>query len=104
MSQATNLYFVQEHFIYLKYLHINTFHTCTFKLVSTFVQATNQQSLQYGCVVEKEATNEVTHYVEKPETYVSSLINCGVYAMSLKVLKFMEEQVEQHGFDVEFAK
>ena len=75
-----------------------------FKLASTFVQATNQQSLQYGCVVEKEATNEVTHYVEKPETYVSSLINCGVYAMSLKVLKFMEEQVEQHGFDVEFAK
>jgi len=85
--------------------NIIDFHTMKTSEGITIVatNATSQQSLQYGCVVEKESTNEVTHYVEKPETYVSSLINCGVYAMSRKVLKFMEEQVEQHGFDVEFA-
>ncbi|KAJ1911021.1 hypothetical protein IWQ60_000655 [Tieghemiomyces parasiticus] len=33
---------------------------------------------RYGCLVADAATHEVLHYVEKPETFVSNLISCGV--------------------------
>uniref|UniRef100_A0A671XDS5 GDP-mannose pyrophosphorylase Aa n=1 Tax=Sparus aurata TaxID=8175 RepID=A0A671XDS5_SPAAU len=41
--------------------------------------ANRTQSLNYGCIVENEETREVLHYVEKPSTFVSDIINCGVY-------------------------
>ncbi|EGC28640.1 mannose-1-phosphate guanylyltransferase [Dictyostelium purpureum] len=37
---------------------------------------------QYGCLVRDEKTAELLHYAEKPETFVSNLINCGVYVFS----------------------
>ncbi|KAM9996802.1 hypothetical protein ACTFIZ_001754 [Dictyostelium cf. discoideum] len=37
---------------------------------------------QYGCLVRDEKTAELLHYAEKPETFVSNLINCGVYCFS----------------------
>ena len=49
--------------------------------------STKQQSNNFGCIVEDQKTGEVLHYVEKPETYVSSLINCGVYVCSLEIFK-----------------
>ena len=33
----------------------------------------------FGCVVSDPATQRVLHYVEKPESHISNLINCGVY-------------------------
>jgi len=33
----------------------------------------------YGCMVKHPDTCELLHYVEKPETWVSNLINCGIY-------------------------
>jgi mannose-1-phosphate guanylyltransferase len=33
----------------------------------------------YGCMVKHPETCELLHYVEKPETWVSNLINCGIY-------------------------
>lgn len=48
------------------------------------------QSLNYGCLVtEKHTPGKVTHYVEKPETFVSTLINCGVYVFSTEVFAEM---------------
>ncbi|XP_055361148.1 mannose-1-phosphate guanyltransferase alpha-A isoform X1 [Betta splendens] len=41
--------------------------------------ANRKQSMNYGCIVENEETNEVLHYVEKPSTFVSDIINCGIY-------------------------
>uniref|UniRef100_A0A8D3A1U5 GDP-mannose pyrophosphorylase Aa n=1 Tax=Scophthalmus maximus TaxID=52904 RepID=A0A8D3A1U5_SCOMX len=41
--------------------------------------ANRKQSMNYGCIVENEDTHEVLHYVEKPSTFVSDIINCGVY-------------------------
>lgn len=63
------------------------------------MQATREQSLNYGCLVIDPESSEVRfknwfqfciirlistffqvlHYVEKPTTFVSTLINCGVY-------------------------
>uniref|UniRef100_A0A6P7GQ89 Mannose-1-phosphate guanyltransferase alpha-A n=1 Tax=Diabrotica virgifera virgifera TaxID=50390 RepID=A0A6P7GQ89_DIAVI len=48
-------------------------------------EATRHQSLNYGCIVTNKETLEVTHYVEKPSSYVSTLINCGVYVFSPEI-------------------
>lgn len=62
-------------------------------------EATRQQSVHYGCMV-RNGSNAVTHYVEKPNSYVSTLINCGVYVCSLNVFQVMAEafQKKQDGF------
>lgn len=54
-------------------------------------EATRQQSLNYGCMVTNKDTNEVTHYVEKPSSYVSTLINCGIYVFSLDIFQVIAE-------------
>jgi mannose-1-phosphate guanylyltransferase len=33
----------------------------------------------FGCIVSDAVTKQVLHYVEKPESKISNLINCGVY-------------------------
>ncbi|KAG5082396.1 hypothetical protein JHK84_052434 [Glycine max] len=37
---------------------------------------------QFGELVSDPTTNELLHYTEKPETFVSDLINCGVYVFT----------------------
>ncbi|XP_062611541.1 mannose-1-phosphate guanyltransferase alpha-A-like isoform X2 [Saccostrea cucullata] len=54
-------------------------------------EATRQQSLNYGCIVENKTTHEVLHYVEKPETYISTIINCGVYLFSPDIFCTLEK-------------
>ncbi|XP_044294310.1 mannose-1-phosphate guanyltransferase alpha isoform X1 [Varanus komodoensis] len=49
----------------------------SFLMLSTTANRT--QSLNYGCIVANADTHEVLHYVEKPSTFVSELINCGIY-------------------------
>lgn len=48
-------------------------------------EATKQQSIHYGCLVMDSQTGAVNHYVEKPSSYVSTFINCGIYVCSLDV-------------------
>ncbi|KLU93035.1 hypothetical protein MAPG_11976, partial [Magnaporthiopsis poae ATCC 64411] len=36
----------------------------------------------FGCIVSDDHTRRVLHYVEKPESHISNLINCGVYLFS----------------------
>ncbi|CAA6662968.1 unnamed protein product [Spirodela intermedia] len=38
-----------------------------------------ESASQFGELVADHITNELLHYTEKPETFVSDLINCGVY-------------------------
>ncbi|XP_063701295.1 mannose-1-phosphate guanyltransferase alpha [Culicoides brevitarsis] len=52
-------------------------------------EATKQQSVHYGCLVTDKNTGSVTHYVEKPNSYVSTLINCGVYVCSPEIFQDM---------------
>ncbi|XP_043277781.1 mannose-1-phosphate guanyltransferase alpha-A [Venturia canescens] len=53
-------------------------------------EATRQQSLNYGCLVMAK-DGKVSHYVEKPSTFVSTLINCGVYVISPEIFPTMAE-------------
>ncbi|XP_052743264.1 mannose-1-phosphate guanyltransferase alpha isoform X2 [Bicyclus anynana] len=63
-------------------------------------EATRQQSIHYGCMVQEPTTKAVTHYVEKPSSYISTLINCGVYVCSLQIFHTMADalQKEKTGF------
>ncbi|XP_036425383.1 mannose-1-phosphate guanyltransferase alpha-B [Colossoma macropomum] len=47
--------------------------------------ANRKQSLNYGCIVENQQTNEVLHFVEKPSTFVSDIINCGIYLFTPEI-------------------
>ena len=59
-------------------------------LMST--EATRQQSLNYGCVViSKDDQKTIEHYVEKPNSYVSNHINCGVYIFSKEIFQLLQE-------------
>ncbi|KAK5052502.1 hypothetical protein LTR84_002366 [Exophiala bonariae] len=42
-------------------------------------RVSNDAANQFGCIVPDPHTNRVLHYVEKPESHISNLINCGVY-------------------------
>uniref|UniRef100_T1IPH8 Uncharacterized protein n=1 Tax=Strigamia maritima TaxID=126957 RepID=T1IPH8_STRMM len=59
-------------------------------------EATRQQSLNYGCIVENKETHEILHYVEKPSTFVSTLINCGVYICSLDIFPHIATVFKQN--------
>lgn len=59
-------------------------------------EATRQQSLHYGCIVQDRDTSEVTHYVEKPSTFVSTLINCGVYICSTEIFQTFAAVFSKH--------
>lgn len=41
-----------------------------------------EEAGKYGCLIIDEATNEVVHYAEKPETFVGDTINAGIYVFS----------------------
>ncbi|ESO01654.1 hypothetical protein HELRODRAFT_185698 [Helobdella robusta] len=67
-------------------------------------EATRQQSLNYGCIVENEK-HQVLHYVEKPHTFVSTLISCGIYLFSTAIFEHIsvtfKEMNEEISFDIE---
>ena len=59
-------------------------------------EATENQSVNFGCIVEEKLTHEVLHYVEKPESYLSSLINCGIYLFSLEIFDYIREELSKN--------
>ncbi|XP_014662486.1 PREDICTED: mannose-1-phosphate guanyltransferase alpha-A-like [Priapulus caudatus] len=65
-------------------------------------EATMQESLNYGCLVENAATHHVVHYVEKPSTFVSTKINCGAYICSPAILRDIAA-VRRHHQDENFS-
>ncbi|TPP63462.1 GDP-mannose pyrophosphorylase [Fasciola gigantica] len=59
-------------------------------------EATRQQSMKFGCIVENPDTHEVLHYVEKPTTFVSTTINCGIYLFTPGIFKFIRIAFLEH--------
>ena len=45
--------------------------------------------MNYGCIVEKPGSHEVLHYVEKPETFVSNIINAGAYLFTPEIFPLL---------------
>ncbi|PON47595.1 Nucleotidyl transferase domain containing protein [Parasponia andersonii] len=46
------------------------------------IKVSAESASQFGELVADPTTNELLHYTEKPETFVSDLINCGVYVFT----------------------
>lgn len=66
-------------------------------------EASCMDSLNYGCVVENPENHVIEHYVEKPLTFISNLINCGAYLCSLKLLELLEESMKRKAQELEAA-
>ncbi|GFS45066.1 ADP-glucose pyrophosphorylase family protein [Actinidia rufa] len=45
----------------------------------------------YGALVADPITNELLHYTEKPETFVSDLVNCGVYVFTPGIFSAIQD-------------
>jgi len=46
----------------------------------------NDAATNFGCLVSDAHTKRVLHYVEKPESHISNLINCGVYLFDTETI------------------
>jgi len=65
-----------------------------------------EEAKKYGCLAVDPTTKEVLHYAEKPETFVSDIINCGIYLFSPQVFALIdkvsrERSKQDHQFDDE---
>jgi mannose-1-phosphate guanylyltransferase len=49
-------------------------------------RVSNDAATNFGCIVSDAHTKRVLHYVEKPESHISNLINCGVYLFATETI------------------
>ncbi|KAF4436317.1 PSA1-mannose-1-phosphate guanyltransferase, partial [Fusarium albosuccineum] len=49
-------------------------------------RVSDEAATNFGCIVSDAHTRRVLHYVEKPESRISNLINCGVYLFSTEAI------------------
>ncbi|XP_069472978.1 mannose-1-phosphate guanylyltransferase regulatory subunit alpha [Ambystoma mexicanum] len=66
--------------------------------------ANRTQSLNYGCIVANSDTQEVLHYVEKPETFVGDIINCGIYLFTPAIFQYIGEVFQRNQQDVQLEE
>ncbi|KAG0133853.1 nucleotide-diphospho-sugar transferase [Tuber indicum] len=57
-------------------------------------KVSNEAASNFGCIVVDPKTSQVRHYVEKPESHISNLINCGVYLFSSSVFSLIRSAME----------
>lgn len=55
------------------------------------INVSTESASQFGELVADPTSKEVLHYTEKPETFVSNLINCGVYVFTPKIFNVIQE-------------
>ncbi|EEQ27631.1 putative mannose-1-phosphate guanylyltransferase [Microsporum canis] len=49
-------------------------------------RVSDDAATNFGCIVSDTHTKRVLHYVEKPESHISNLINCGVYLFATECI------------------
>ncbi|XP_024014566.1 mannose-1-phosphate guanyltransferase alpha isoform X3 [Eutrema salsugineum] len=59
------------------------------------IKVSAEAASQFGELIADPDTKELLHYTEKPETFVSDLINCGVYVFTSDIFKAIEGVYEQ---------
>ncbi|XP_008812895.2 mannose-1-phosphate guanyltransferase alpha-like isoform X2 [Phoenix dactylifera] len=57
------------------------------------IKVSAESANQFGELVADPITNEVLHYTEKPETFVSDLINCGVYVFTQDIFTAIQDAI-----------
>ncbi|DBA01005.1 TPA: hypothetical protein N0F65_006266 [Lagenidium giganteum] len=46
----------------------------------------HEEAKKYGCLVQDPQTKQIMHWAEKPETFVSDIINCGIYLFDVALM------------------
>ena len=61
------------------------------------VKSEVESSTQYGCIYisDDKLQGNVEHYVEKPESFVSSTISCGIYLFKVKIMQILKNKFHQ---------
>ncbi|PRQ16028.1 putative mannose-1-phosphate guanylyltransferase [Rosa chinensis] len=59
------------------------------------IKVSAESASQFGELVADPVTNELLHYTEKPETFVSDRINCGVYIFTPDIFNAIEDVSSQ---------
>ncbi|XP_065877819.1 uncharacterized protein [Euphorbia lathyris] len=54
------------------------------------IKVSAESANQFGELIADPISKELLHYIEKPETFVSDLINCGVYVFNPKIFTAIE--------------
>ncbi|KAK2967874.1 hypothetical protein RJ640_029868 [Escallonia rubra] len=67
------------------------------------IRVSAESANQFGELVADPVTKEVLHYTEKPETFVSDLINCGVYVFTPEVFSAIQD-VFSYREDIDFVR
>ncbi|XP_057769469.1 uncharacterized protein LOC130989518 [Salvia miltiorrhiza] len=55
------------------------------------IKVSAESASQFGELVADPTSQEVLHYTEKPETFVSNLINCGIYVFTPNIFSVIQE-------------
>ncbi|KAI8911391.1 nucleotide-diphospho-sugar transferase [Powellomyces hirtus] len=50
---------------------------------------------KFGCVVADPETQEVLHFVEKPESFLSDMISCGIYLFNTGIIDVMRDAIQE---------
>jgi mannose-1-phosphate guanylyltransferase len=59
-------------------------------------EATREQSINFGSVV-VDQKGKVLHYVDKPTTFVSTHISCGIYLLRPEMWKILSKEIKNGG-------
>ncbi|KAJ6339876.1 hypothetical protein OIU77_007760 [Salix suchowensis] len=59
------------------------------------IKVSAESASQFGELVADPDTNELLHYTEKPETFVSDRINCGVYVFTPEIFTAIQDVSSQ---------
>ena len=65
---------------------LNLFEEKDAEAVILGTRVSNDAASNFGCIVSDGHTKRVLHYVEKPESHISNLINCGVYLFATECI------------------
>lgn len=76
---------------HMQYIKLNQDPSIKPKITLMTTEASREDAINYGCIVENPESHIIEHYVEKPSTFVSNMINCGIYVCSLDFLDLIEE-------------
>lgn len=55
------------------------------------VKVNKEESTRFGCFIKDSKTDKMVHHAEKPEHYISDLVNCGIYFFNKAIKEAFEK-------------
>lgn len=61
------------------------------------IKMAKEAAKRFGCLVVDQATQEIQHFVHKPESFVSERVSCGVYLFTSAIFDLISNAIEEKG-------